>query len=74
MFEVKGANVKHKIFPENPFLRTCSKIVMIDAAVVVATIALVIWKEAFMWYAIVGGVLLAIVVFVVLNKQCLRKL
>ena len=59
MFEVKGVNVKYKVFPENPFLMTFSKIVMIDASVVVATIALGIWKEAFVWYAVVGGVLLA---------------
>jgi len=66
--------VKHKVFPDNPFLMTFSKIVMIDAVVVVAAIAVAIWKEDLMWYAISGGVLLAIAVFVVLNKQCLRQL
>ena len=66
--------MKHKVFPNNPFLMTFSTIVMVDAVVLVATIALAIWKEDLMWYMISGGVLLAIAVFVVLNKRCLREL
>jgi len=66
--------VKHKVFPENPFLMTFSKIAMIDAVVVVATIALAIWQEHWMWYVIPSGVVIAIAVFVVLNKRCLRQL
>lgn len=66
--------MKHRVFPDNPFLMTFAKIALIDGMVVVATIALAIWKEDLMWYAISGGILLAIAVFVVLNKQCLRQL
>jgi len=66
--------VKHKVFPENPFLMTFSKIAMIDAVVVLAAIALAVWQQDWMWYAISGGVLIAIAVFVVLNKLCLRQL
>jgi len=66
--------VKHRVFPDNPFLMTFSKIAMIDALVVVATIVLAVWKQDWMWYAISGGIVVAIAVFVVLNKQCLRQL
>jgi len=53
---------------------TFSRIAMIDAVVVVAMIALSVWKHAWMWYVIPVGLLVCIAVFVVLNKQCLRKL
>ncbi|PCI45451.1 MAG: hypothetical protein COB41_01635 [Proteobacteria bacterium] len=66
--------MKHREFPENPFLMTFSKIVMIDAVVAIATVALAIWKEDLMWYTIFAGVVIAIAVFVVLNKRCLRQL
>jgi len=65
--------VKHKSFPENPFLMTFSKIAMIDAAVVVATVVLAIWQEHWMWYVIPSGVVIVIAVFIVLNKRCWRR-
>lgn len=66
--------MKHKVFPDNPFLMTFSKIAMIDAVVMIATVGLAIWKEDWMWYVIPVGILLAVAVFIVLNKQCLRRL
>jgi len=53
---------------------TFSRIAMIDAVVVLVTIALAVWKQDFMWYVIPTGVVISIAVFVWLNKHCLRNL
>jgi len=66
--------VKHRAFPESPFLMTFSKIAMIDAVVAALTAALAVWQQDWMWYVIAAGVLIAIAVFIVLNKRCLREL
>jgi len=66
--------MKKKSFPDNPFMMTFARITMIDAAIIVLSIALAVWKQAWMWYAIGGGVFLSIVVFIVLNKRCLQQL
>ena len=66
--------MKHKVFPENPFLMTFSQIALIDGAVVILSIALAIWQSDWMWYALGGGALIAVTVFIVLNKRCLQDL
>jgi len=66
--------LKHREFPENPFLMTFSKIAMINIVIMLVAIALGIWQESWLWYALLAGVLLSIVVFIYLNKQCLRQL
>ena len=66
--------MKHKVFPENPFLMTFARIFMIDAVVMVASVVLGIWQEHWLWYAIGAGVVISIAVFIVLNKQCLKQL
>ncbi len=64
--------LKNKDFPDNPFLYTYA-IIMIIAGLVMATASgLSIWQENWWWFA--GGLVISIVIFVVLNKKCLREL
>ncbi len=66
--------MKSRVFPENPFVHVFAKIAMIDAVIVVVSIALAIWQQAWMWYSLGIGLLLSVLVFVVLNKQHLKNL
>ena len=64
--------MKTKAFPENPFVMVFAKIAMIDAAIVLASIALAFWQSEWMW--LIVGLVLCIVVFVVMNKMFLKEL
>jgi len=57
--------LKNRDFPDNPFLYTY-------AIIMIAATGLSIWQENWLWFA--GGLIISIVIFVVLNKKCLREL
>ncbi len=63
---------KNKVFPENPFLYTYAIIMIAAGLVMLVAIALSIWQES--WWYFAAGLIISIVVFVVLNKKCLREL
>ena len=66
--------LKRKTFPDNPFLPTFATIAMVDGVVIGVAIGLAIWQTDWVWYALGGGLLLSIAVFVLLNKRNLSKL
>jgi len=66
--------LKHKPFPENPFLMAFTKIAIIDAVVMIVAIILSFFKSDWAWYIMGLGLLISMAVFTLLNKQCLKQL
>jgi len=65
-------SLQSRVFPDNPFLHTYAIIMITDGLVMLAAIIVSIWQDNWLWCA--AGLLLSIVVFVLLNKKCLRQL
>jgi len=63
---------KQDVFPMNPFLHTYATIMIADGLIMLAAIAASVWQSQWLYAA--AGFIVAIIVFVVLNKQCLKKL
>ncbi|MDQ6997215.1 MAG: hypothetical protein Q9M17_00695 [Mariprofundus sp.] len=64
--------LKNKDFPDNPFLHTYAIIMISAGLVMLAATGVSIWQENWWWFA--GGLVISIIIFVALNKQCLREL
>ncbi|MDQ6970701.1 MAG: hypothetical protein Q9M16_09345 [Mariprofundus sp.] len=64
--------LKQRVFPSNPFLYTYAIISIVDGLIMLATVVLSVHQSNWLYAA--AGLLISIIVFVVLNKQCLRQL
>jgi len=65
-------SLKQDVFPMNPFLHTYSIIMIVDGLIVLGSIALSVWQSQWLYSA--AGLIIAIIMFIILNKQCLKQL